>query len=192
MKSHIPQSKSQTPRSRGVTTKTTTGAKRFRNIVRFAIFVNLVVPAGAQQLLDHVVARVGTSAITQTDVDAAVAFGIVVQKDAEGRDPVQQLIDRRLILAEVARFPPPEPAEAEVTALMATMRTTAGAGVAALMTRTGVDDRRLAELARDTLRIRSYIQQRFGNGGARADQQRTRWLTDLRARGDVTEISPRP
>ena len=186
MKSQIPNPKTQIPK--GLTTKIT----KITFIVFFVVHVVVAWPVRAQQLLDRVVARVGTSAITQTDVDAAVAFGVVEQKDADGRDPVKQLIDRRLILAEVARFPPPEPSEAEVTALVATMRTVAGGGTAAVMKRTGVDDKRLAEIARDTLRIRSYLQQRFGSRGPRAEQQRTRWLTDLRARGDVTEISPRP
>ena len=189
MKSQTTNPKPHIPR--GLTTKNTKNTKNLWNVVLFVIFVNFVVPASAQQLLDRVVARVGTSAITQTDVEAAVAFGVVAQKDADGRGPVQQLIDRRLILAEVGRLPPPEPSEAEVAALMATMKTAAGEGAPAIMKRTGVDDKRLAELARDTLRIRGYIQQRFGSG-ARGEQQLARWLSDLRARGDITELSSRP
>ncbi len=58
------------------------------------------------------------------------------------------------------------------------------------MKSTGVDEKRLTELARETLRIQSYIQQRFGNS-TRSEQQMERWLNDLRARGDVAEVSPR-
>jgi hypothetical protein len=136
-----------------------------------------------QQLLDRVVARVGQAAITQTDVEAAVAFGIV---DPQG-DPVKQMIDRRLMLAEVNRFPPPEPDMRAIQDLMARMKANAGPQVSAVMKRTGVDDKRLSELARETLRIQSYIQQRFGTT-ARAADQMTRWLSDLRARGDVAEL----
>ena len=75
--------------------------------------------------------------------------------------------------------------------LVAKMRATAGANAAAVMKRTGVDDKRLTEIARDTLRIRDYLRQRFGTG-PRADQQMAKWIVDLRARGDVTELSPRP
>ena len=75
----------------------------------FVIFAVFVVQTSAQQMLDRVVARVATVAITQTDVDAAVVFGIVEPKVADGREPVKQMIDRRLILDEVNRFPPPEP-----------------------------------------------------------------------------------
>jgi hypothetical protein len=137
----------------------------------------------AQQLLDRVVARVGPTAITQTDVEAAVAFGIV---DPQG-DPVKQMIDRRLMLAEVNRFPPPEPDMRAIQDLMARMKATAGPDVNAVMKRTGVDDKRLSELARETLRIQSYVQQRFGTT-ARAAEQMARWLSDLRARGDVAEL----
>ena len=59
------------------------------------------------------------------------------------------------------------------------------------MKRTGVDEGRLLEMARETLRIQAYMTQRFGSGD-RAVQQSARWLEDLRARGNVTEISPRP
>ena len=146
----------------------------------------------AQQLLDRVVARVGTTAVTQTDVDAAVAFGVVQRgQSADGRTPVQQLIDRRLMLNEVARFPPPEPDEAAVAGAAARMRSSAGPDANAIMKRTGVDEGRLLEMARETLRIQAYMTQRFGSGD-RAAQQSARWLEDLRARGNVTEISPRP
>lgn len=139
--------------------------------------------ANAQQLLDRVVARVGPTAITQTDVEAAVAFGVV---DPTTGDPVKLMIDRRLMLAEVNRFPPPEPDMRAIQALMVTMKAAAGPDVNAVMKKTGVDDKRLSELARETLRLQSYVQQRFGNS-ARSAEQMARWLNDLRTRGDVSE-----
>ncbi len=81
----------------------------------------------AQQLLDRVVARVGTTAVTQTDVDAALAFGIVNKQAGE---PVKQMIDRKLMLAEVEKFRPPEPAETAIAELVAKMKATAGAQTA--------------------------------------------------------------
>jgi hypothetical protein len=150
-------------------------------------FASFVVKATAQQVLDRVVARVGASAITQSDVDAAIAFGIA---DPQAGDPLKQIIDRRLMLAEVTRFPPPEPGEMAVAEQVARMKATAGGELNATMKRTGVDEKRLTELARQTLRIQSYLVQRFGTGD-RAESQRTRWLNDLRSRGDVTELTPR-
>ena len=68
-------------------------------------------PLHAQQLLDRVVARVDGAPITLTDVQAALGLGLI--QVPAGSDPVdtgtQQMIDRQLELAEVQRFPPPEP-----------------------------------------------------------------------------------
>ena len=160
---------------------------RVTSFAFFVLFVLFVVPtSAAQQQLDRVVARIGTSALTQTDVDAALAFGVV---DRQAGDPVKQMIDRRLIIAEVNRFPPPEPGEMAINEQVAKMKATAGEQTAAVMKRTGVDEKRLAELARETLRIQAYLAQRFGSG-PRPDQQRASWLGSLRARTDVTEYTP--
>ena len=120
--------------------------------------------ATAQQLLDRIVARVGATVITQTDVDAALALGIVEPRAGDDRMAAgtQQLIDRQLLLAEVGRFPPMEPSAADIDAVVARMRTRAGADFAAVMKRTGLDEQRIRELARDSLRIQAYLDQRFG------------------------------
>jgi hypothetical protein len=163
---------------------TTKRAKLF--VVLISFFVAFAVYASPQQLLDQVAARVGTSAITRTDVEAAVAFGVV---DKNQGDAVQQVIDRRLMLAEVEKFKPAEPADTDVSALAAKMKASAGADASRVMKRTGIDDKRLTELARDTLRLQAYVAQRFGSG-ERAAQQIARWIDDLRARGDVAVINP--
>ena len=175
-----------TPNAQRETTKHTKNSlMRTRFLAFFVLFVIFVVQTSAQQQLDRVVARIGTAALTQTDVDAAVAFGVI---DRQAGDPVKQMIERRLIIGEVNRFPPPEPAEMAINELVATMKATAGAQATAVMKRTGVDDKRLAEFARETLRMQAYVAQRFGSG-ARSDQQRAQWLDGLRARGDVTEFT---
>ena len=72
----------------------------------------------AQQLLDRVLARVDTNPITLTDVQAALALGIV---QVDSGDPVaegtQRMIDRQLELTEVQRFPPPEPSPAGMSSM---------------------------------------------------------------------------
>lgn len=155
------------------------------------LFVGSISIAAAQQLLDRVVARVGTTPITQTDVEAALAFGVVERLDgSDARTPVQQMIDRRLMLNEVNRFPPAEPTDSALAELVARMREAAGPDAEIVMKRTGVDDKRLTDMARDTLRIQAYLTQRFGTG-PRADQQIARWQDDLRMRGDVVEFTLR-
>lgn len=187
-----------------------------------------------QQLLDRVVARVGGVAITQTDVEAALGLGVVEGQPGEESiaSGTHQLIDRQLLLTEVSRFPPPEPSEPAIAELVSRMKAHAGSRYQSLMQRTGLDEPRLRELARDTLRIQAYIDQRFGttaqagpqdardyydthraqftrNGAllpfeqveteareaASLERRRatvTRWIDDLRARGDVVEVTRRP
>jgi hypothetical protein len=120
--------------------------------------------ASGQQLLDRVVARVNNVPITLTDVDAALGLGIVTVTGAE--EPraaaARQLIERQLMLAEVARFAPPEPDAAAIAGEMAEMQKRAGARLEALMQSTGLDEQRLREIARETLRIQAYLNQRFG------------------------------
>jgi hypothetical protein len=112
-----------------------------------------------QQLLDRIVARVNGVAITLTDVKAAIALGIA---DAPEAAAVQQLIDRQLVLSEVARFLPPEPPASAVGIEAGALTTRAGAQLPEIVASTGVDDARIRELARENLRIQSYLNQRFG------------------------------
>jgi hypothetical protein len=132
--------------------------------LHFAFCVlNYPATANAQQLIDRVLARVGTTAVTLTDVRIALELGLV---DASGENrqaiALERTIDRQLQLNEVARFSPPEPPAAAVADEVAAMTMRAGPDLKALMTSTGLDDARLQQLARETLRIRAYIAQRFG------------------------------
>lgn len=128
------------------------------------LMVACVVEAHAQQLLDRVVARVGTTAITETDVRAAIGLGLV--EVPEGRDPLadgtRQMIERRLIFQEVLRFQTAPPSDAAIADEVARMKARAGAGYDALARATGMDDERLRELARMTLGIQAHMTQRFG------------------------------
>ncbi len=130
----------------------------------FAIFFGCAMLLQAQELLDRVVARVDGQAITLSDARAAAGFGLV--DIADGADPIASatrgLIERQLMLVEVARFSPPEPDSAALDREAATLRERAGSGLAALMISTGVNDARVRELARDSLRIQAYLNQRFG------------------------------
>jgi len=125
------------------------------------LFIALIcVHPSAQQLLDRVVARVDGYAVTLSDVRAAIGLGIVeAATEAVGVDAV---IERQLVLAEVARFAPPEPLPDAVEREAMRLRAHAGARLAGLMAATGLDDARLRELARDNLRVEAYLNQRFG------------------------------
>jgi len=120
-------------------------------------------PVQAQQLLDRVVAIVNGYAITLSDVKAALALGLVdVPPEAGEQAVIGLLVDRQLVLAEVARFAPPEPPPAAVAREVAAINARTGGRLAAVMETTGVDEERLRDIARDTLRIDAYLNQRFG------------------------------
>jgi hypothetical protein len=111
-----------------------------------------------------VVARVNGVAITMTDVNAALGLGIVAPPTAGDTLAVAtaQLIERQLMLAEVVRFSEPEPDESAVDREAMRLRARAGAALDRLVDSTGLDDRRIREIARDTLRLQGYLNQRFG------------------------------
>jgi hypothetical protein len=135
---------------------------RRRSLVA-ALCVVWVSALNAQQLLDRIVARVDGNAITLTDVKASVALGIAdVPPGADETAAIEPLIDRQLMLAEVERFAPPEPAAADVAREVAVMTARVGDRLAAVTEETGVDDARIRDMARDTLRIQGYLNQRFG------------------------------
>jgi hypothetical protein len=150
--------------------------------------------ARAEEVLDRVIARVNERAITLSDAKAAIGLGLVVIPPNENQvaAAARGLIDRYLILIEVGRFSPPEPAPQALASEVATTEAKAGtpAQLEALMRATGVDRTRIREFARDTLRIRAYIAQRFG---ASASDPGTvdQWVRDLRRRAQITcQVAP--
>jgi hypothetical protein len=83
----------------------------------------LVVASGSAraEIIDRILAVVDTQIITLSDVRAALRFGLVpedVSLDPTGA-VLQRLIDRRLMLIEVDRYAPPEPADPAVNASLA-------------------------------------------------------------------------
>jgi hypothetical protein len=137
----------------------------------FCILHYTSTPASDQQLLDRVLARIGTEAITQTDVQALIEFGLADAKsptDPSGAvasaeaGAVRQAVERQLILREVARFPQSEPPLAAVDEQLSAMKARVGSRLDAVMRANGLDEERLRGLARETLRIQNYLEQRFG------------------------------
>jgi len=130
-------------------------------------------PASAQQLIDRVVARVDGYPLTLTDVQAAIGLGLI--QVPAGSDPIasgtQQMINRQLELLEVQRFPPPEPDPASVMPEIARLKMNAGARLPALMQSTGLSEQRIADIARDNVRIAGYLAQRLGTAVQVSDEE---------------------
>jgi hypothetical protein len=163
--------------------------------MKYVVFaILLATPVAAQELLDRVLARVNEEAITLTDARAAIALGTIEQTD--GVDPivsaVVQLIERRLVLAEVARFAPPEPDITSLDARVNAIKAHVGSPeqLAALEKRTGVGDVQIREIARDDLRIRAYLNQRFGSSVQATDDDAAAYyrahLEEFRVNGELT------
>ena len=150
----------ESPQSGRAVAATCTPLLRCALCLHLAFCILNVGEAAAQQLLDRILARVSGNEITLTDLQAARGFGIVPGPTDDAA--LQQLIERQLLLIEVARFPPPDPSEAAIAAGIARQRTAAGPRLQQLMESTGTDEARLRDFARDTLRIDAYIDQRFG------------------------------
>ena len=144
--------------------------------LHFAFCVLNYSTADAQQLLDRVLARIGTEAITQTDVEALVEFGLIEARSPTVPAAVQQAIDRQLILKEVARFPSAGPPAADVEQQLAVMKARVGDRLGQMLQITGLDEDRLRGLARDTLRIRMYLQQRFGIANQVAEDEARKYF----------------
>ena len=119
-------------------------------------------------------ARVNGLVILLTDMRAAAGLGLV----EAAQDPVEGVVERQLQLAEVARFPPPEPSAAAIDAELGRMRARAGATLGALMASTGLSEDRLRDIARESLRIQAYLDQRFGTSVPVSEEQALQYYRD--------------
>jgi hypothetical protein len=147
------------------------GVRRVAGLV-FANFILCLSFPSAQQLLDRVLARVDGIPITMTDVQAAVGLGIIQVGSGDPiGDGTQAMIDRQLQLTEVQRFPPPEPSPDAVARETARLKMNAGAKLPMLMQSTGITEQRVADIARENLRMAAYLDQRFGTTVQVSDEE---------------------
>ncbi len=149
-------------------------------------------PAG-EMLLERTVAVVGGAVITQSDVDLAVTLGLVVPgADGPAASATGAVIDRWLMLHEVARFSPAEPGETVLQAQLALVRDRIGGeeALAAALVRGGFTTARLSAWLRDDLRVAAYLKQRFASAGAPADTDVTAYVETHRAALEQGGVAP--
>ncbi len=127
--------------------------------------ITCVAAPAAAEVIDRVLAVVSGTVITLSDVTAAHDLGIVpAVTGSNWVGPVlEDLIDRTLILTEVDRFSPPEPAADAIDRGVAEIRARFPSQPAfdAALARSGVDQAHLRELVRQNLRLREYLDLRF-------------------------------
>ena len=141
-----------------------------RAFLTLVLVTSAAVPAAGQTLLDRVVARVNGSVLLLSDVRAAVIFGLV-EGPADSELAVEEMVQRALLVEEVNRFPPPEPAAEAVNAELDRLRVRAGTSLEDVQRGTGLSAENVRLLARDRLRIQGYIDQRFGVTVPLTDEQ---------------------
>ncbi len=126
---------------------------------------------GAGELIERTLAIVGGAVVTQSDVALARDLGLVEGAAAATPEAtLAALVDRWLMLLEVARFTPAEPTAAAVQAKLTAVRARAGdeATLTLRLSQAGRSPSYLATWARDDLRIAAYLEQRFASAGAPA------------------------
>jgi hypothetical protein len=126
--------------------------------------IGLAIGMMRAEVIDRILAVVDGAIITQSDAAAAIRLGLVAGPADPLAGVVDRLIERRLMLREVDRYAPPDPAEADVDRTVTEIRARAGtpAQVDAILLQTGFGVDQLRRHVRDDLRIDSYLQQRFG------------------------------
>jgi hypothetical protein len=118
-----------------------------------------VVGTGAE-VIDRVLAIVDGRLITLSDVRTTITLGLVPPAlDAA----LERWIDRVLVLQEVERFAPPDPAAAAIDKRVRDVEQRLGGpgALASTLKTLGVDQRWMRQWARDDLRVDAYIEQRF-------------------------------
>jgi hypothetical protein len=149
--------------------------------------------------IDRILAVVSNQPIMLSDVSAAIGFGLIELPSATN-DPtgaaLDRLIRRRLILAEVERYQPPEPDPVEITIAIDAIEKRLGSAAAfdRTLAVTGLTRDQLRHYLRDDLRITTYLNQRFG--AERDPDQRAaqieKWVGDLRRRTQITVLPRTP
>ena len=138
--------------------------RKSRILIVFSAALGMAAAVRAE-VIDRVLAVVDTQIITLSDARAALRFALVPQDVAV--DPIaavmERLIDRRLMLAEVDRYAPPEPTPAAVDAAMAAIerRYKDALEMEIALNQSAMSREDLRRYVRDTLRLEAYFQQRF-------------------------------
>jgi hypothetical protein len=132
-----------------------------------------------EELVERTLAIVGGQPITLSDARAAIRLKLT--ESDRLTDVTNRLIDRALILREVQRYAPPEPADTAIDGRMKEAAANAGGPLAAVLETLGFTEPRLREWIKDDLRSQAYLAQRFAAVGAPTEQEISTAFTQQRA-----------
>jgi hypothetical protein len=166
------------------TTKPRWDGRRAAAVAALATFAWLAAAVpGPSQVVDRVVAVVGSGVITLSDARAMLAFGFVRPAGASPlAEAVDHLVNRQLILDEVNRYAEPAPDRALLDGRLDEVkkRLTDAAALQAAMNSTAMTELRLRDFVSDTLRIESYLGQRFNAQAQPSPDEVERYFQDHR------------
>ncbi len=164
-----------TPRARGW---------RIPALAALAAAAWLAAAPAAAQVVDRVVAGVGSGVITLSDARAVLAFGFVQPTGASPlAEAVDYLVNRQLILDEVNRYaePAPDPGLLDQRLAEVRARFADAAALQRAVDATAMTQLRLRDFVSDTLRIESYLDQRFNAQAQPSPDEVERYFEDHRA-----------
>lgn len=127
------------------------------------------------EMIERTLALIGGQPITLSDARAALALGLVNRDETSDLIPVVtlQLIDRELMLREVRRYAPADPAESAVETRLDEIRKRFpdAAAFRSALGLYGFTEVRLRTWVRDDLRTVAYLAQRFASASTPGDQE---------------------
>jgi len=135
------------------------------------------------EVIDRIMAVVLQQPILLSDVNAVLSLQLVeVPPDTTNRlaAALDRLVERTLMLSEVERYQPPEPAAAEIDARIAEISRRVGSPdtMQKIMAATGMTSDRLRLYLRDDLRLTTYLNQRFGTSAKPSDAEVTAYYRE--------------
>lgn len=162
--------------------------RRFTAVMAIACGLLSGAPGRAQVEVDRTLQHVYGTAIMLSDVREARVLKLVPEA-AAGDDAVLTALENRLlILREVSRAAPAEPARDAIAGRRRAWAASwpPGTDLAATMVRVGTSDQALDGWFRNELLIAAYLDQRFGTQADAARAARVAdWIADLRRRANL-------
>jgi len=159
-------------------------------LLLFASAVKVSAAAGssgraAQTQIDGILAKFANGDIvTMSDVRQARLLKLVQPAADTDEAYVDAIINRRLMLSDLKRNPPSEPAPEVIESRYQQWIGRLGGNSADLLRRAGMSEAGLRGWIRDDLRLQTYLDERFGTASDRNAAMHT-WVNMLRQRAGV-------
>ncbi len=139
---------------------------------------------GRQELIERTLALVAGQVVTLTDVQGALALGLLGNVDPGAiENATEQLIERVLMLREIQNYAPPEPPPVAIVDREEQVRARFPSPDAFLraLDRSGFTEARLHAWVRNDLRIAAYLDGRFAAAEEPSDQDVLAYYQEHRA-----------